>query len=104
MSKTFGGPLLAFPESQWGSHWTPELLLRLGTVQQVTGFLLFPWVDFLRGDLSEAYPNQYCCNVRASCPQVRVQIRRQASGDRIPRQVKTCWPSKNWISGQVEAC
>ena len=28
----FRGPLLAFPERQWGSCWAPELLLRLGTV------------------------------------------------------------------------
>ena len=56
--KTFGGPLLAFPERQWGSHWAPELLLRLGTVPQAIGFLLFPWVDFLRGESvwSVSYP------------------------------------------------
>ena len=39
-----------FPERKWGSHWAPELLLRLGTVPQVISFLLFPWVDFLRGE------------------------------------------------------
>ena len=38
------------------------------------GFLLFPWVDFLRGESSEAYPTQYCCNLRAGCFWVRVQI------------------------------
>ena len=46
----FGGPLLDFPERQCGSHCTPKLLLSLGIIPQLTGFLLFPWVDFLRGE------------------------------------------------------
>ena len=41
---------IAFLERQQGSHWAPELLLRLGTVRQVIGFLLYPRVDFLRGE------------------------------------------------------
>ena len=41
---------LAFPERQSGSCWAPELLLRLGTAPQLICFLLFPWVDFLRGE------------------------------------------------------
>ena len=48
--------------------------------------------------LLEAYPTQYYCNLRARCPQVRVQIPRQVKAghppeDRIPRQVKAgCFP------------
>ena len=54
----FGGPLLDFPERQCGSHCTPKLLLSLGIIPQLTGFLLFPWVDFLRGESfwSLSYP------------------------------------------------
>ena len=55
---TFRGLLLDFPERQWGSRWIPELLLRLGIVPQLIGFLLFSWVDFLRGESfwSLSYP------------------------------------------------
>ena len=48
--QTFRGLLLAFPEKQWGSHWALELLLRLDTAPKIIGFLLFPWVDLLRGE------------------------------------------------------
>ena len=59
--------------------------------------------------LSEAYPTQYCCNLRARHPQVRVQIRRQAEAlqpprDLIPRQVEAGRPPKNWVPRQAEAC
>ena len=49
---------MAFPERQRGSHWAPELLLRLDTVPQLIGFLLFAWVDFFRGESlwSLSYP------------------------------------------------
>ena len=33
--------------------------------------------------LSEAYPTQYCCNLRSGCPLVRVQIPRQIEADDI---------------------
>ena len=56
------------------------------TVPQVIGFLLFPWVDFLSG-VSEAYPTQYCSNLRARRPQVRVQIPRQARFDSLLEMV-----------------
>ena len=37
--------------------------------------------------LSEPYPTQYCCNLRATCPQVRVQIPRQARFDSLLEMV-----------------
>ena len=33
--------------------------------------------------LPEAYPTQYCCNLRSGCPLVRVQIPRQIEADDI---------------------
>ena len=33
--------------------------------------------------LPEAYPIQYCCNLRSGCPLVRVQIPRQIEADNI---------------------
>ena len=40
--------------------------------------LLFYWWTSLELSLSEAYPTQYCCNLRARRPQIRLQISRQA--------------------------
>ena len=50
--------------------------------------------------LSEPYPTQYCCNLRATCPQVRVQIPKQIvaykpPGDQILRLVKAGQPPRN---------
>ena len=43
--------------------------------------------------LSEAYPTQNCCNLRARRPRVRVQI---------PRQAEARQPTRDRIPGQVE--
>ena len=40
-------------------------------------FSFHGWTS-LRVSLSEAYPTQYCCNLRAGHPCIRVQIPRQA--------------------------
>ena len=59
---------MAFPEKQRGSHWAPESLLRLDTVPQLIGFLLFEWVDFFRGESfwSLSYPVLFLPESQAS--------------------------------------
>ena len=57
--------------------------------------------------LSEAYPTQYCCNLGARHPRVRVQIARQVEahqplGDQIPGQVKACWPLRVNLLGPLD--
>ena len=61
----------------------------------------------LRVSLSEVYPTQNCCNLRARRPRVRVQIPRQAEAwqpprDHIPSQVEAGRPLENWVPRQVE--
>ena len=81
--------------------WKTVMTGRKRKKKNLIGLLQFPWVDFFKGESFGAYPMQYCCNLRASHSQVRVQIPRQAEawqppGDRIPRQVgagKACWPT-----------
>ena len=48
-----------------------SVIAEAGHSPTIIGFLPFPWVDFLGG---ESYPNQYCSNLRARRPRVRVQI------------------------------
>ena len=36
--------------------------------KKLIGLLQFPWVTSLGVSLSEAYPTQYCCNLRARHP------------------------------------
>ena len=73
-----------------------------------TSFNFHEWTS-LGVSFFEAYPTQYCCNLRARHSQVRVQIPRQAEawqpfGDWIPRQVEAGQSTKNWVPGQVEVC
>ena len=53
--------------------------------------------------LSEAYPTQYCCNLRPGRPWIRVQIPRQVEAWQPPgdQQVKACWPPENWSLGRL---
>ena len=77
--------------------------------KKLIGFLLFYWWTSLGVSVFKAYPTQYCCNLRARCPQVRLQISRQAEawqppGDQIPRQVEAGQSPEIWVPGRVEVC
>ena len=89
--------------------WKTFMTGRKRKRRKLIGLLQFSWVDFLRGEsfwiLSYPVLLQPESNLR--CPQVRVQIPRQAeawqpAGDRIPKQVEVWWPPKNWVPGQVK--
>ena len=71
--------------------------------------LLFPWVDFLRGESFWSLSYQVLLQSESQESWVRVQIPRQAEawqppGDWIPGQVESGWHPENWVPGQVKAC